>query len=113
MIPQGVNGGKVSHEMIVALIGSATSLLIAMGGWIFAARQARHQLHIERLERRVERLRKDGEARVALEKLTCAYIGEQQGRTALAVQRELRDLTKQKTGLRPRLTPANYEARTK
>ena len=99
----------MTNEIMLALIGSVTSLVIAAGGWVWAARQARLTLEIERLERRLDRLISDGRARVALEKVTCEYLGEQQQRPGRAIQLELRALTQQKTGLRPRLTPVDYE----
>ena len=98
----------MSEQVLTTFIASLTTLLVAAGGWFFAFRIHGQAKKIERLTQRVDRLKEDGRARVALEQVTCEWVAAQQGISPLAAQRMLRDMAYQRHGRRPRLTPVHF-----
>ena len=85
--------------------GNVVTLLVAIGGWLFAYKLNKQSKRIVRLEKNNLRMRLEVRARMAVETAACEMLSELRGTTPLAIQRELRDKTHTQTGLRPKLTP--------
>jgi hypothetical protein len=98
-------------DFTVAIIGSGTALVVAVGGWITSFRLASQGSKVSRLERKVTLLEKDCRSRIALERVASRRIAELTRVTERAAMVQIRNQTQKETGLRPRLTPSDVAER--
>lgn len=101
----------MTQDFTVAIIGSGTALLVAIGGWITSYRLAAKGSKVSFLEKRLTVLKGECESRIAIEKVASRRIAELTGVTERAAMLQIRKQTQQETGLRPRLTPRDVESR--
>jgi Pyruvate/2-oxoglutarate dehydrogenase complex, dihydrolipoamide dehydrogenase (E3) component, and related enzymes len=101
----------MAQDFTVAIIGSGTALLVAVGGWITSYRLAAKGNKVSFLEKRLTVLEKECQSRIAIEKVASRRIAELTGVTELSAMRQIRKQTQRETGLRPRLTPRDVEGR--
>lgn len=96
----------MEKEVVVAIVGATTTLVVAIGGWTFAWMMQRDTQTRDRLRKRVAQLTDDVRARIEVEKEATALIAELSNKTQQAAMLEVRKRTEEKTGLRPRLSPS-------
>ena len=97
----------MSNDVTIAIIGSATTMVVALGGWAFAYLMQRNPNKLSSQARRIDRLSDEVRARIALEKAACDWLGEATGRSADSIKLELRTQTQDRTGLRPRMSSSD------
>lgn len=97
---------QMEKEVVVAIVGATTTLVVAIGGWTFAWMMQRDTQTRDRLRKRVAQLTDDVRARIEVEKEATALIAELSNKTQQAAMLEVRKRTEEKTGLRPRLSPS-------
>lgn len=100
-------------EFIVAVLPSLTSIVLAIGGWIFAWRITQDTKRTQRLEREVKDYLMEIRSRMDLEEVTNNEIAKQTGKTSIAIQRQMRDLTENDRGTRPSMNPERINRRIK
>jgi hypothetical protein len=101
----------MAQDFTVAIIGSGTALVVAVGGWIASFKLAARGRQVSRLAEKVTRLERDCRSRIALERVAYRRIAELTGVTERAAMLQIRNQTQQETGLRPRLAPRDVEER--
>jgi hypothetical protein len=94
----------VNSDVLVALIGSATTVLVASGGWCFAWMLHRDSKARERQERRIEKLQEELIARIVHEQKANEWLAEVTKLTPRAVMLELRKRVEKEIGRRPQMT---------
>lgn len=99
----------MSNDVMVAIIGSTTTMMVALGGWIFAYLMQRNANKLSSQARRIDRLSDEVRARIALEKAACDWLGETTARSPDSIKRELRTRTQDRTGLRPRMSGSDLD----
>ena len=97
----------MSEVMQVSILGSSVTLLVAIGGWIFAYLMQREAKRFARQERKIKKLEEEVRARIALEKAACAWLAELTSRTADAVKLDLRRKTQERSGMRPKMSESD------
>jgi hypothetical protein len=94
----------MTETALIALLGYLVTLLVAIGGWVFAYHIHRDAKRLDQLERKTTRLKEEVRARIALEKTACHWLGDLTARTPRSVQLELRTRNQERSGLRPKLS---------
>lgn len=99
----------MSGDVTVAIIGSTTTMVVALGGWAFAFMMQKRSSKLAQLERRIDRFSEEVRARIAMERTACEWLAEATDRTPDSIKRELRTRTKDRTGFRPRMSDSDLD----
>ena len=94
----------MNSDVLVALIGSVTTVLVASGGWWFAWMLHRDSKTRERQEKRLEKLQEEVTSRIVHEQKANEWIAELTKGTARGVMLELRKRVEDEIGRRPQMT---------
>ena len=94
----------MDKDILFFLIGHAVTLVIAVGGWIFAYILHRDAKSQARISARVERLEAEVRARIFLEEDACDWLAELTFRQNQSVKLELRKRSESRSGLRPKMS---------
>jgi hypothetical protein len=95
----------MDKEEVLVIIGSATTVAVAIGGWIFSWAMQRDAKTRDRLQKRVAKFEQEVLARIEVEKSASEWIAELSNLTPRAAMLEARKRAEEKSGLRPRLSP--------
>lgn len=95
-----------SEAVSVALITSAVTVIIAVGGWTLTYFLQANGKKLRRLEDKVGKLHREVQARIEQENEACMWLGQLTGRTAESIKRELRNRCEERTNLRPTMSPS-------
>lgn len=94
----------MSSEVLVALIGSLTTGLVAAGGWWFAWRVHRDGREQERQQAKMQRVLNELFARAVFERKANEWIAELDGRTSESAKREIRKRVRDELGYGPEMS---------
>jgi len=97
----------MTESLLTTLISNGVTLLVASGGWVFAYSMQRDARRSARQVARIDRLETELLARIALEKETCHWVASALERTPDAIKKELRQLSHERTGLRPSMSASD------
>lgn len=92
----------------LALLGSITSLFIAITGWITTHIANKQRKHLENLESKNEEFKSELRVRDGIENAACQWLGKKLGRTPVSIKIQLRNKADKKFGIRPKLTPRDF-----
>lgn len=101
----------MEKEVIVAIVGSLTTLAVAIGGWVFYWAMHRDAKTRDRLEKKVLKLEKEVEARMDVEKSANLWIAELAKKTPLAAMREVRKRAKATSRFSPKMSPSDLDSK--
>jgi len=94
----------LNSDVLVALIGSVTTVLVASGGWWFAWMLHRDSKARERQEKRIEKFQEEVIARIVHEQKANEWLAQLTNGTARGVMLELRKMVEDEIGRRPQMT---------
>lgn len=97
----------MSSEVLVAIVGNTTTLLVAATGWVFAYRLQCSAAKFQRMQRRIARLETEVRARIGHEKTACDWLSQLLDKTPESVKRDLRARTHARIGSRPRMAESD------
>jgi hypothetical protein len=98
-------------NILSAIIAGGAAIAGAVVGGVFPWLSQRDKKERERAAKRIERLKEEVRARIALEKAAIDWILELKGsvQQGAGVQRELRNRAQDKTGLRPKMAESDLK----
>jgi len=106
-------------EVIVAIVGSVTTMVVAIGGWVFAWFIQREAKELKQLSRQVERLQRTQSdlnseilVRIDMEDIANEEIARLDKISADAAKSRVRRLTKEKVGRSPQFSRSDFKAYT-
>lgn len=104
-----MKGRKMEKEVLVAIIGSITTVGVAAGGWMFAWYVQKESKRREREVELIERLRKEVLARIELEEDAIKWLAELTQRPQNAVKLEVRERAEKRTDQRPTMSKSHKD----
>ena len=99
----------MATEVIVAIVASLTTVLVAIGGWVFAWTLNRDTKRLATLERRNQELVDEVRARMHMEDVAVSWIAESEGLTEAQAKLQLRERGEKLYGSRPRMSPSQID----
>lgn len=101
----------MEKEVVASIIAGSAGVAGAIVGGLFSWLLQRDTKAREGDRKRIEKLRKEVRARIALEKAAVKWIAELKNieGEGVGVKRELRDRTQQQSGLRPILSESHLK----
>ncbi len=99
----------MEKDVVLVAVAQITTMVVAVGGWLFAWRMQNQAKAVERLQRKVILLKTDALARIEHEKLAIERLSELCFIAKPAIKEELRQAVFVRCGIRPILTRARVE----
>ncbi len=99
----------MEKDLLLAIPAHITTIVVAVGGWIFTWKMQRQARAMERLERRVKLLRAEVLARIEHENISVERLSESCAIPHQTIKVQLRDAALTRCGIRPRLTKSQVE----
>ena len=103
----------MSETLIVAIIGSGTTVLVSFLGWVFAwqinrdtKRMQRARETIAEMNRYMAELRGECQTRIKHEEVAASALAEAEGITANQAKLRIRNLCEERFAVRPQLSSA-------
>ena len=101
----------MDKDVLVAIVGSATAVAVAIGGWVFGWMMQRDAKKHERQRSRIARLSDEVRARIEVEKVACEWLAGLEGKSPQSVMLEARKRAEERSGLRPQMSPSDLLSR--
>lgn len=99
----------MEKDVVLAALAQITTMVVAVGGWVFAWRMQNQVKAVERLQRKVNILKADALARIEHEKLAIERLSELCPTSKSDIKEGLRKAVFVQCGVRPTLTRSRVE----